>query len=135
MNVFMNGEPMSQTQTPQTQIPPSLDPLTPEVIRELIKQAKPIELKFLLILEEWARQGNALYRDDQKFEVVYGEVDDIVLEEWDAGYPYTAGARHLLIPKTIPAIVKVKRYCDDPVIDEEYIFIFTKEGWKVVKVR
>jgi len=102
----------------------------------LVKKAKDTEWRYLLILEDWSRQGEA-YVDFQRFEVVYGQADIIELETWDEGYPYRRGSKNLIVPKTVPTIVKVERFSNtqSPVIDEEELYIFTAEGWKQVKVR
>jgi len=114
-----------------------LEEITPETVKKLLEKAKLVETKFILVLDEWARQGNDMYRDEQQFKVIYGSVDDVIINEWDSGYPYEYGRTHLLIPKTIPAVIRVERYCDttSPVIDEELLFMFTSEGWKEVKIR
>jgi len=120
----------------ETETQLELTPLTPEKIRELIEKASPIENKYLLILEAHSRQGPA-YVDFQKFEIIYGEADTIELNCWDAGYPYEEGCRYLIIPKTIPVVIKINRYDEtqSPAINEQWLLIFTSEGWKEVRVR
>jgi len=104
----------------------------------LIKQAlqKPTESKYLLVLSEWTRQGES-FIDEQHFEVLFGEVDEVILEEWDEGYPYRKGRDVLIIPKTIPTIIRVSRYDDtcSPIISSETLYIFTKDGWKSIQIR
>jgi len=125
---------MSQVEPSKTQI--QLEEITPEMIQELIKRAKLAETTYLLILERWHRQGNSMYRDDQEYEIIYGDAIDVELGEFDAGYPYIAGSKHLIVPKTVPTIVKVER-CNDsnePPCTEE-LYIFTKHGWVSVVIR
>jgi len=40
---------------PQTQIPTPVEEITPELIKQLIERASPIENKYLLILSEYSR--------------------------------------------------------------------------------
>jgi len=105
--------------------------LTQETIRKLIEKAKETEFKYLLKIEEWARQGGA-YTDYAEFETLYGDIGVITLEEWDAGYPYARGAEYLIIPKTIPVIILWKHVTDES--KRKIVYIFTKDGWKSVEV-
>jgi len=137
----MEFEPKPLTQTPEPVTPESnpveeTQELTPEVIKQLVEKASPTEWKYLLKLESYSRQGPAFTRY-QKFEVIYGEADIIELRRWDAGYPYDAGEDYLILPKTVPVIVRVDRFDEttSPVIDETELYIFTAEGWKSVIVK
>jgi len=132
----METPEINQTQTPEETQTIEIEQITPETIKKLIKRASPIEQKYLLILEDWSRQGDA-YVDFQRFEVVYGEADVVTLREWDEGYPYRRGAENLIIPKTIPVVIRVERFSNtqSPTVYEEEIYIFTADGWKRVEIR
>ena len=103
----------------------------------LIKQAlqKPTESKYLLKISTWRRQGEA-FIDEQWYELIYGEIDEIVLEEWDAGYPYARGKEILIVPKSIPVIILVSRRDNtcNPTISEDILYVFTKDGWKSIQI-
>jgi hypothetical protein len=129
---------MSETQTsnPETQIEPQ--ELTPEQIKQLVEKAiseGKDEARLLLILEKWVRQGSS-YVNDADFEVIYGEAELVEFGEWDAGYPYERGKKYIVIPKTMPTIVRwwhVWDYGEDRG-ETETIYVFTSDGWKSVKV-
>ena len=99
------------------------------LIAEIIQD--PDKVKALLVLEEWDRSVGA-FTDKRTVEVVYGEAEKIVLQE----YEDTWCRVFVLIPKTVPTIV-LERTVDDttaPVIDEATVYVYTKRGWKRVKV-
>jgi hypothetical protein len=93
------------------------------------------EARLILTIKKWHRQGPA-YIDEQRVSIIYGEVEEVELEEFDEGYPYRRGAEIALIPKTVPVVVMVERKDNttSPVINEATIYIFTSEGWKSVRV-
>jgi hypothetical protein len=95
----------------------------------------PYEAKMILTVEVWRRQGEA-FRDEQDYEVIQGGVNEVVLEEFNEGYPYRSGAKKALIPLEVPTVVDLYRYDDttDPPRKERILYIFTSEGWKSVKV-
>jgi len=95
----------------------------------------PDEARLILTLETWRRQGEA-FTDEQGYEVVQGEVKEIVLDEWDEGYPYRKGCRVAIIPLSIPTIIDLYSCTDttDPPIKRRTVYVFTSEGWKSVKV-
>jgi hypothetical protein len=115
--------------------------LLPEDIRKLVEQVlqEPdrykTEAKLLLVLKEWRRQGPS-YIDEQRVEIIYGEAEEVILEEFDEGYPHRKGTIFALIPKTVPVVVKVEYRTNtvNPPIDEMTLYIFTKDGWKKVEV-
>jgi len=109
--------------------------LTPEMIKELLEKATPVETKYLLKLRRWARQGGA-YDDYAEFEVVYGEAEEVTLEEWDSGYPYARGEDVIVIPRRVPTVIYWKHYEDkgDGEMKTRIIYIFTKDGWKSVEL-
>jgi hypothetical protein len=107
------------------------------LIEEVLKNPSkyPDEAKMILLLETWSRQGEA-FCDTQSYEVVQGEVGEVVLEEFDEGYPYRSGAKIALIPLSIPTVIDLYRYDDttDPPVKSRTLYVFTSEGWKSVKV-
>jgi hypothetical protein len=107
------------------------------LIEEVLKNPSkyPDEAKLVLTLETWHRQGEA-FCDTQSYEVVQGEVREVVLEEFDEGYPYRRGAKVALIPLTVPTIIDFYSYTDttDPPREERILYIFTAQGWKSVRV-
>jgi hypothetical protein len=129
-----------ETSNPETQTQTSIEPqeLTPEQIQKLVELAQKenrIEARLLLVLEKWDRQGGA-YVNYADFEVIYGEAELVEFGEWDAGYPYERGTKYIVIPKTMPTIVRwwhVWDYGEDRG-ETETIYVFTSDGWKSVKV-
>jgi len=119
-----------------SEIPPETQKLTPEVIRKLVEKADPIEWLYLLKLSRWYRQGES-YIDEQKVDVIYGEADIVELGTWDEGYPYRRGEDVLIIPKTVPTIIRVVRRDNtiNPPVNNEKLLVFTKDGWKEVRIR
>jgi hypothetical protein len=117
------------------------EPLSESKISELVKRVienpeqYPEEAKIILTIETWVRQGPS-FTDEQRVTVIYGEADEVTLEQFDYGYPYRKGKKIALIPKTLPTVVLVRRVDDttSPEIDETILYIFTKNGWKSVKV-
>jgi len=112
-----------------------------EVMKALVKEVLehperyPEEAKVILTVEVWGRQGGA-FEDCQRYEVVQGEVRELILEEFDEGYPYRRGSKVALIPLTIPTIIDLYSYTDttDPPTKRRTVYVFTSEGWKSVKV-
>jgi hypothetical protein len=130
-----------ETQTEQTQIQATIEPqeLKPEQIKQLIELAQKenrVEARLLLLLEKWRRQGSS-YINDADFEVIYGDAELVEFEEWDAGYPYERGTKYIVIPKTVPVVIRwwhVWDYDTDRG-ETETIYVFTSDGWKSVKVK
>jgi hypothetical protein len=119
-----------------------LEPLSEELLRKLAREVVenpekyPSEARLLLLLKEWRRQGES-YIDEQRINVIYGEAEEITIREFDEGYPYRKGAEVVIIPKTLPTIVLVRRRDNttSPEIDEAVVYVFTVEGWKKVEVK
>jgi hypothetical protein len=130
---------MSSPET--TQIQTSIEPqeLTQEQIQKLVELAQKenrIEARLLLVLEKWVRQGSA-YVNDADFDVIYGEAELVEFGEWDAGYPYERGTKYIIIPKTVPTIIRwyhVWDYGEDRG-EREIVYVFTTEGWKSIRVK
>jgi hypothetical protein len=112
-----------------------------EVKKRLVKEVLehpdkyPEEAKLILTIEAWSRQGEA-FTDEQRYEVLKGKVIEVVLREWDEGYPYRSGAEIALIPLEVPTVVEVHRYSNttDPPENKCVLYVFTSEGWKSIKV-
>jgi hypothetical protein len=104
---------------------------------KLLEKAKesPVESSYVLILNTNNRPGEA-FMDTAEFEIIYGEVETIELERY-FNYPYENGARYLLIPKTVPAVVRWWHRWDfgRDAGEREEVYVFTAEGWKCVRVR
>jgi len=119
-----------------------VEPVTEDLVKKLVEEVVsnpdkfPTESKILLVLKEWRRQGSS-YVDEQRVEVIYGEADMVELREFDEGYPYRRGREVVIIPKTVPTIVRVEYRTNtvNPPIYSEVIYVFTKDGWKRVDVR
>lgn len=116
----------------------SIKPLKEKEIARLVKKAMEegrTEARYILELEVWNRQGPS-FIDKQDYEIIYGEADVVTIEEWSEPYPYRAGAKIAVIPKTLPVIVRVE-YRNNTVDPEEHeikLYVFTKDGWKMIKV-
>jgi len=93
------------------------------------------EYKLLLKLRTWHRQGSG-FIDEAFYKIIYGDADEIVLEEWDSGYPYIKGEEIVLVPRSIPTVVlyrEVEDYGELEITD--VIYIFTSKGWVSVSIR
>jgi hypothetical protein len=121
----------------QEQVEPVTEENLVKLVEEVVKNPEKYstEAKLLLVLKEWKRQGSA-YIDDLRYEVVYGEVEEVTLSYFDEGYPHRKGREVAIIPKTVPTIVRVvyRTNTVDPPIYSEVIYVFTKDGWKRVDV-
>ena len=107
-------------------------------ITEIVKQAleREPERKFILAIEERRRQGPA-FRRFTEAKVIYGDADEILTDEECDSYPYDCWWTKIVIPKTIPTIVLKERVDEtiDPPVYEKEVYIFTKEGWKKVRIQ
>jgi hypothetical protein len=112
-----------------------VEEIKPETLKDLLGKATPTEWKYMLILEKWDRQGGA-YTDYADFEILLGKADIIEIEEWDSGYPYTAGEKCLVVPKTVPVVILWYSGQDygDGLKRKREIYVFTRDGWKRVEV-
>jgi hypothetical protein len=112
-----------------------VEEITPEVLNKLLEKATDAETRFLLFLETQHRPG-AAFTDVADFDVVLGEVEKIELEH-AYNYPHYSGSRYLIIPKTIPVVIQWWHRWDfgNDQGYEEKIYVFTKDGWKVVEVK
>jgi hypothetical protein len=125
-----------ETQIQDEQIQPQ--ELKPEQIKELYEKAVKegrVEALYMLKLHRWARQGTS-YIDKADFEIIFGEAEEVVIHEWDEGYPYRRGVDVIIIPKTIPVVILWFHKWDygEDRGGREIAYIFTSEGWKSVTV-
>jgi len=109
--------------------------LTESEIKELIKNASPVERRFLLELKLQRRVRGCgyvyLFRD--VLEIPYGDAE--VLELSKITENCLEEKEILVIPKTVPAIVVVEHHDDDPSVRKTTdVYIFDKEGWKKTTV-
>jgi len=115
--------------------------LDEETLRNLIQQILsepekfPTEAKLILVIETWHRQGPS-FDDYQRYSLVMGEISEVVLREWDEGYPYRAGREVAIVPLSLPVIIEVESYNEtvSPVRSSRVVYVFTTDGWKVVRV-
>jgi hypothetical protein len=92
----------------------------------------PAEARFLLQLQTWYRQG-ASYVDVSRFEVVEGEIKEMLLEVKNEGYPHRIIQTWLIIPLTLPTVIYQSLYSDfEP--RKDIVHIFTIKGWIKIKV-
>jgi hypothetical protein len=110
-----------------------------EKIKEIAKEAienpdkYPTEAKYLLCLQSWYRQGDS-YIDVSRYEIVAGEVKELLLEEKDEGYPHRIIQKWLIIPCTLPTVIYQEMYSDfGP--RKDIIYVFSAKGWVKVEVR
>jgi len=108
-----------------------------KLIEEVLNSPEkyPNEAKIILTIETWRRQGEA-FADEQWYEILAGDVIEVVLSEYNEGYPYRRGAKRALIPLTVGTVIEVNYYSDTTgqPVKRRTIYIFTSEGWKRVEV-
>jgi len=112
-----------------------MEKVTPELIDELLKKASDAERRYILELETGSRPGG-MWVDVTRFEVVYGEADTLELE-YSCSYPHYSGSRWLILPKTVPVVVRYWHRDDyeGDYREWEEIYVFTRDGWKMVRVK
>jgi len=131
-----------ETQT-KTQTPSPVDFLQAgeegiiNLIKEIINNPEKFkeEAKLLLKLSVWHRQGSG-FIDEAFYQIIYGDADEIILEEWDSGYPYTKGEEIVLVPRSIPVVILhrvVEDYGELEICDT--VYVFTNKGWVSVPIR
>jgi len=93
------------------------------------------ESRFILVLETNNRPG-AMFTDYTRYEIVYGDAEEIELDSW-YNYPHSSGVKSLIIPKTIPVIVRYwhRDNLSGGWREWEEIHVFTKDGWKRLKIK
>ena len=107
-----------------------------EELKEILQRAKESEPenKYLLFLSTYHYSGcMGLERTD--FKVIHGDADVVELSKtYDGSRADAESAEYVIIPKTIPVIVRVIEFSDIErhQYDHEYLYVFTKEGWRRV---
>jgi hypothetical protein len=114
-----------------------LNELNKEELARLLEKAagSPTESNYILILWSHSRPGEA-FSDRADFEILYGEAEKVELER-HYRYPHDDSAKYLIMPKTCPVVIRWWHkwdYGTDRGYKEE-VYVFTKDGWKVVEVR
>jgi len=109
--------------------------VTADDLKRLLERAEDAEAKFLLVLWTNRRPGES-FTDITEFEILAGEVDTIELEHYYS-YPCENSTKWLIIPKSIPVVI---RYWHKDDYEGSYkmweeIYIFTKDGWKTIRVK
>ena len=110
-------------------------PIITQDIERLLEKAKPEEWKYVLKLKLQHRVPGCgwkyLYGWD--LEPVYGEVNIVTLKRKEH-YDCTVETELLIIPKSVPAVLKVYEWDDDPQVTDRVVFyIMTHEGWRSVE--
>jgi hypothetical protein len=109
--------------------------IKPEELKRLLEKATPAETKFLLFLSRSVRPGTSFY-EREDFEVIYGHVEEVKIA-WHYNYPHDDSSEYLIIPKTVPTIIRWWHRWDfgNDRGYKEAVFIFTPDGWKEVEVK
>ena len=111
-----------------------IEKLTNEKIKELLKEIDnnrekyEIEAKYILKIESFHRNSGD-FPHYQEFKILIGEAEIIKInDEWVHDTNYET---YIVIPKTIPVIIKVYEYEDlgDTYEENKSLYIFTKNGW------
>jgi hypothetical protein len=108
------------------------------VIKQIVEEVLaspdkyPAEARFLLQLQTWYRQGDS-YVDVSRYDVLTGEVKEILLNVKDEGYPHRVISHVCIIPCSLPIIIHQEMYSDfGP--RKDVVYIFTAKGWIKVEV-
>jgi hypothetical protein len=110
-------------------------PLTPEKIKELVEKATPTEWKYLLKLKLERRISGCgwVYKYGWDIKILHGEVEMVTLNKREH-HDCTIETEMLLVPKTIPAVVLLSEWNDDPQVkDTVTTYVFTSDGWKSIE--
>jgi hypothetical protein len=128
------SQPQVETQTQVT--PEQVTPVTPELIRKLVENAKEIEWKYLLKLRLAQRHSGCGYRYlfGTSVRVLYGVAKEVVLNEKE--YSCESEREVLIIPETLPVVVTVHHWDEDPeVADYVDFYVLTDSGWKTLRTK
>jgi hypothetical protein len=110
--------------------------ITAEDIAKLVEKAQPHETKYLLFLETQTRPGES-FSEHISYEVVYGEVEEVLLEHY-YDYPTDNRRRYMIIPKKVPTVIVWWHYWDfgpQDIGEEKTVYVFTADGWRKVDVQ
>ena len=94
-----------------------------EEVARLISEARPTEQRFLLKLETWDKNN---YVDTNYVRCIYGVMEQVLLSEQKRG-DYQE-QEYLIIPKSVPTILREVWTFGDSV--KEVLWIFVSTGWK-----
>jgi len=111
----------------------TVKPIDVETLKKLLEEATPSETKYLLFIKEVERHQGCgwVYLYSEKLDVVMGNVETIVLDEYE--HNCDEFRELLVIPKTVPAVVALIYRDENPETHDMITFyIFTAEGWKKV---
>jgi len=105
-----------------------------KIVKEVMEKGE-WESRFLLILDTQSRPGG-MFCDRTDYQVLYGEVEEVELDSYE-NYPHASGTTWLIIPKTVPVVIRYWHRDDLSGSWHEWqrIYVFTKEGWKSIEVK
>jgi len=109
--------------------------LTNEEIKELVKNVKETEAKYILELSEWNRPGDS-FTDYAKIRILEGRIQKVEINHvYD--YPTTNQWDYIIIPLTKVVVLKYTQY-DDYNGDEDErqtLYVFSADGgWKSLRL-
>jgi hypothetical protein len=121
--------------TPESEVKVETKEITPEMVRELVEKASPTEWKYLMKLKLSRRVSGCgwVYKYGWDLQTLWGNVDIVKLREKEY-HDCTIESELLLIPKTVPVVVMLSEWNDDPQVkDTVTTYVFTIDGWKSVE--
>jgi hypothetical protein len=101
------------------------EPMTiEEIVADIIRNPEryPTEARLILRLFEVYRE-----RCDVRWATLEGEVESILLYEDRS----RSEREYAILPKSVPVVIHEVYNCEER---REYVHIFTKDGWKTVRV-
>ena len=111
--------------------------ITPEVLERLLAEAKPEEWKYVLRLKlrERTKECGYVYRYGWNVEVLEGDAEFVTIRKVEH-YDCTVETDLVVIPRTVPTVVKLLEWDTDPRIGStETIFVMTEQGWTSVRTK
>jgi hypothetical protein len=112
-------------------------PITAEILEKLLSEAKPEEWRYILKLKLSERIAGCgyIYRYGWNIEVLQGEAEIVTIRRKEH-YDCTVETDLLVIPKTVPTVVKLLEWDTDPEVgNTETIYIMTEWGWRSVSTK
>ena len=112
--------------------------ISSEELRKIVEEVEKKgnwESRFLLILDTQSRPGG-MFCDRTDYEILFGEVEEVELSR-HYNYPHENSVEYLIIPKTVPVVIRYWHRDDlsGNWNEWERIYVFTKEGWKWLEVK
>jgi len=107
------------------------------LIKEVLENPEKYkeEAKLLLRLSIWFRQGGS-YIDEAFYSILLGDVDEVEISSWDAGYPYECGEEIVLIPKVRPVVILYRVVEDYGQLEiNDTLYIFTGRNWVSIQIQ